>query len=70
MCERILAEHKESSKLQNSDPQSDCVDSEFSESEVNVLPKFGHSNDLSDDDDLHDTGEGGKPASDLSIGSK
>ena len=45
MCERILAEPKESSKLQNSDPQSDCVDSEFSESEVNVLLEFGHSND-------------------------
>ena len=32
-----------------------------------MLLEFGHS---SDDDDSHDTGDGGKPASDLRIGSK
>ena len=35
----------------NSDAYLDCVDSEFSESEDDVLLEFGDSSDSSDDDD-------------------
>ena len=41
MCEMIA----------NSDAYLDCVDSEFSESEDDVLFRFGDSSDSSDDDD-------------------
>ena len=61
MCERILTEPNVSSELQNSVPQSNCVGSQFSESEDDVLLEF---RDSSDDDDSYDTEMGGNSLQD------